>query len=54
MAPTARENRTAVFSLEPEYPSETKKKYCRMKFDRETKRDVNHYQMKTAIENQIK
>jgi len=43
-------NRTDVFSLEPEYPSEPKKKFYHIVFDRETKGDVNPYQLKTGIE----
>jgi len=41
MAPTTRKNITDVFSLEPEYPSEPKKKFYHIQFDREIKRYVN-------------
>jgi len=53
MAPTARKNRTDVFILETEYQFEPQKKYYHIEFDRETKRDVNPYKLKTAIENQL-
>jgi len=53
MAPTMRRNRTDVFSLEPEYPSVSKKKFYRIEFDSETKRDVNPYKLKTCIEGHI-
>ena len=53
MAPTMRKNRTDVFSLEPEYPSVSKKKIYHIEFDSETKRDVNPYKLKTWIEGHI-
>ena len=54
MAPTMRKNKTDVFSLEPEYPTEPEKKFYHIEFDRETKRDVNPYKLKTIIENECK
>jgi len=54
MAPTMRKNRTDIFSLEPEYPTEPKKKFYHIEFDRETKRNVNPYELKTTIEDHCK
>jgi len=50
MAPTPRKNRTDVFSLEPEYPFEPKKKIYLIEFDREVKREINAYKLKAALE----
>ena len=49
-----RKNKTDVFRLEPEYPTEPEKRFYRIEFDRETKRDVNPYKLKTIIENECK
>jgi len=54
MAPTTRKNKTDVFSLEPEYPTEPETKFYHIEYDRETKRDVNPYKLKTIIENECK
>jgi len=50
MAPNMRKNRTDVFSLEPEYPSEPEKRFYHIEFDREDKRDVNAYKLKECLE----
>ena len=54
MASTMRKKRTDVFSLEPEYPSEPKKRFYHIEFDRETERDVDPYHLKYSIEDQCK
>jgi len=54
MAPTKRKNWTDVFSLESEYSSALKKKFYHVEFDREIKRDINPYNLKTGIENIFK
>jgi len=53
MASTARKNRTDVFTLGPEYPSEPEKRFYRIEFDRGGKREINPYSLKPALEHEL-